>query len=54
MILYQVYEVTPAPWGDKYRFIEQYTDEEDAEELLRCLNELNVLHNYYKIVEWEE
>ena len=54
MILYQIYELSPAPWGDKYRFIEQYDNIKDAEILLQCLNKLDILHSYYKIIEWKD
>jgi hypothetical protein len=54
MILYQIYELSPAPWGTKYRFIVQYSNICDAEVLLHYLNKLDMLHSYYKIIEWKE
>lgn len=54
MILYQIYELTPAPWGVRYRFIVQYDSIDAAEILLRCLNKLDTMFNSYKIIAWEE
>lgn len=51
---YGVYEVTPAPWGDSYRYVEGYDNRKDAEILLKCLESINNLFNTYKIIEWEE
>ena len=54
MILYTVYELTPAPWGDDYRFIAQYDNVDSAEILVRCLISLSINFEVYKIVEWKQ
>lgn len=53
-IYYAVYELTPAPWGDDYRFIMQYDNRYDAEILVKCLNALSANFEVYKIVEWKK
>ena len=53
MTLYQIYELTPAPWGDDYRLVEQYDNIKDAGVLLRCLNKLDTTFSYYKIIKLE-
>ena len=50
---YIIYSLTPAPWGDDYRFVESFTYEEDAMRVLETLEVCNVSNHVYKIVEWE-
>lgn len=48
---WSIYSLTPAPWGDSYRFVEAFDTKGDAEKVLKCLEFVNVLMNYYKIIE---
>lgn len=52
MVGYAVYEITPAPWGDNYRFICIRDTNEDAEKVLNILNETDTNFSYYKIIIW--
>jgi len=47
---WEIYELTPAPWGDHYRFVEGFETEEDAKKVLEVLESVNVFFNTYKIV----
>jgi hypothetical protein len=49
---YQIYSLSPAPWGDDYRLVETFDTKEDAESVLKALEEVNILLNCYKIVVW--
>lgn len=51
MIGYAIYELTPAPWGDDYRFICIRDRLEDAEKILKVLNETDISWSCYKIIE---
>ena len=51
MIRYAVYELTPAPWGDNYRFIAMRDTREDAEKIWKVLEETDENFGVYKIVE---
>lgn len=48
---YVIYELTPAPWGDDYRFICMRERKEEAEKVLKVLYETDVSFSVYKIVE---
>lgn len=47
--MYAIYSLTPAPWGDDYRLVEMFENLKDAEEVLECLESVNVSMNLYKI-----
>jgi len=49
---YAIYELTPAPWGDDYRFIQAFDTKEDADEVLAVLNSVNCNFHVYRIVEF--
>ncbi len=51
MMGYAIYELTPAPWGDDYRFIVLRDRREDAEKVLSILNETDISFSVYRIVE---
>lgn len=51
--IWSIYSLTPAPWGDHYRFVESFDIEEDARKVLRCLESVNVLMNCYRLIEEE-
>lgn len=50
---YTIYSLNPAPWGDAYRLVERFDTKEDAESVLKALENVNVLMNCYKIIEEE-
>jgi len=51
MIGYAIYELTPAPWGDDYRFICIREYKEDAQKIINILYETDILCvSIYKIV----
>lgn len=52
MIGYAIYELTPAPWGDNYRFICIRDTKELAEEVMKVLYETDYNFSVYKIVEY--
>ncbi len=49
-IWYSIYSIDPSPNGDVYRLIEGYDKKEDAEKLLKTLEDLNWMHNTYKML----
>lgn len=51
MIIYSIYSLTPAVWGDRHRFVESFDTEEDARKVLRYLESVNVLMNCYRLIE---
>jgi len=51
--MFSIYSLTPAPWGDDYRFVEAFDTEEDAKEVLAALEKVTILFNYYKIIKDE-
>ena len=52
--MYALYELTPAPWGDSYRYVKGFDRKEDAEKVLKTLEEVNIDFSLYKIIEWKE
>lgn len=52
--LHCIYELTPAPWGDDYRFVVGYPDEDDAKTVLACLKSVNINFSCYRIVEMQK
>lgn len=48
--MWSIYSLCPAPWGDRYRFVETFDTEEDAIEVLAALKKANILFHCYKIV----
>lgn len=53
MIGWAIYELTPAPWGEDYRFIVIRDTEEAADEILNLLNKTEYSFSTYKIVEFK-
>jgi hypothetical protein len=53
MIGWAIYELTPAPWGDDYRFIVIRDTEKAANEILDLLDETDYSFSVYKIVEFK-
>lgn len=53
MIGWAIYELTPAPWGDDYRFIVIRDTEKAAEIILDVLNKTNFGFSVYKIIEFK-
>lgn len=51
-VRYRIFSLTPAPWGSHYRFVESFDTKEYAELVLEALNDVNVLMNCYKIIEF--
>lgn len=49
-----IYSLSPAPWGDDYRFVEAFNNREDAELVLNALEKVNINFNLYKIIKREE
>lgn len=47
-----IYELTPAPWGDDYRYVASFDTKEDAEFVLKALEKVNVLFNTYRIINY--
>lgn len=53
MKCYAIYELTPAPWGDDYRYIKAFDRKEDAEKVLAALESVNIDFSLYKIIEYD-
>ena len=49
--MYYIYSLSPAPWGDDYRFVEAFNTKEDAILVLEVLEKVNIDFNLYKIIE---
>ena len=49
---YAIYELTPAPWGDDYRFLCIRDNLGDTKEILDALNNTDFDFSVYKIVEF--
>jgi hypothetical protein len=47
-----IYSLTPAPWGDQYRLVESFETWEQATEVLKALEKVNISFNLYKLVDW--
>ena len=52
--IYVIYELTPAPWGDDYRYVQAFDRKEDAEYVLKALEKVNIDFSLYKIIEVPE
>ena len=48
-IVYQILSETPSPQGHVYRVVEIFDTLEDAEKVLKILEEVNVSFHVYKI-----
>lgn len=48
--MYCIYSLTPAPWGDDYRFVEGFDTKESAELVLKALEDVNIDFNVYQII----
>ena len=48
--MYCIYSLTPAPWGDDYRFVEGFGTRSKAENVLLALQEADRSFNLYKII----
>lgn len=48
---FAIYELTPAPWGNDYRFICIRDRKEEADKILKVLYETDVSFSVYKIIE---
>ena len=53
MFGFAIYELTPAPWGDDYRFIVIRDTKEDAEKILAILYSTDISFSVYKIIEFK-
>lgn len=51
---YAIYELTPAPWGDQYRYVARFEKLEWAQDVLNKLESYNIDFNVYKIVDFSE
>ena len=49
-----IYTLTPAPWGDDYRLVESFDTWEQAVEVLKALEKVNISFNLYKLVDWSK
>ena len=49
--MYCIYSLSPAPWGDDYRFVEAFNTKKDAILVLEVLEKVNIDFNLYKIIE---
>jgi len=53
--MFSIYELTPAPWGDDYRYVQGFERREEAEEVLKVLERVTAYNfNYYKIVDMSD
>jgi hypothetical protein len=52
--MYSIYSLTPAPWGDDWRFVDAFDTLEDAKKVLKVLESVNISYNLYKIVDFVE
>lgn len=52
--MFAIYSLTPAPWGDSYRFVEGFDWKDDAEKVMYCLNSVNISFNLYVIVDMSQ
>lgn len=39
---FSIHEITPASWGDNYRFVDSFDIEEDAKLVLEVLERVNI------------
>lgn len=53
MIGWAIYELTPAPWGDDYRFVVIRDTEKDANEIMNLLYKTDFSFSVYRIVEFK-
>ena len=53
MIGFAIYELTPAPWGNDYRFICIRETRESAEKILWVLYTTDISFSVYEIVEYK-
>ena len=53
-MMFAIYSLSPAPWGDQYRLVETFDTEEDAKSVLETLEKVNTNFSTYKIVDWKE
>ena len=49
--MYCIYSLTPAPWGDEYRFVEGFDTKESAGRVVKALEDVNIDFNVYRIIE---
>lgn len=49
-----IYELTPAPWGDNYRYVDSFESYQDAQIVLGALESVNPDYKVYKIVNWDQ
>ena len=52
--MYAIYSLTPAPWGDDYRYVEGFDYKDDAKKVMSCLNSVNINFNLYVIVDMDQ
>jgi hypothetical protein len=53
--MFSIYELTPAPWGDHYRYVQGFERREEAEEVLKVLEKVTAYNfNLYRIVDMNE
>lgn len=49
--MYYIYELTPAPWGDDFRYVAAFDTYDDAKKVWDCLESVNILMSCYKIID---
>ena len=49
--MFAIYSLSPASWGDDYRYIEGFDTKDDAKMILAALESVNTVFNVYKIIE---
>lgn len=49
--MFSIYSLTPAPWGDQFRYVESFDRYEDAKKVWDCLESVNISFNCYKIID---
>lgn len=52
--IYAIYELTPAPWGDRHRYIKAFDTRKDAEYVLKALESVNTDYSVYRIMVFED
>jgi len=51
---WQIYKLTPTPWGLHYQFVESFDTEDDAKVVLEALEKVNISFKTYQITDWSD
>ena len=49
----EIYEVTPAPYGDHYRLVDNFNTLIDGQNVLKVLELVNIDFKLYRLIVWD-